>query len=128
MTVMCHDALKNEIAYACVGSTLLVNEGDNVRVLSGFNKEKGESIIAPNGVQINIGRFMPYPAAKILFVNDALLETMDIKDDHKLSSRDNGLKPLFDWEFDIAKVELQKKIESIEHDKDLFLLGLQLAS
>jgi hypothetical protein len=126
MTVLCHDDIKNEIAYACLGSTLLINEGEHVKVLCGFDKSNGESIIAPNGVQINIGQLMPQSSAKLLFVNHSMLETLGIKDDMELSKFDNQLNALFAWDFEIAEIELQKQIDKLDYDNDLFLLGLQL--
>lgn len=125
MTVLCYDDLANEIQYASLGSTLLINEGDDTKVLCGFNTDKGECVLAPNGAKINIGRLKPQKAAKVLFVNDALLETLDIKDDQCLASSQSKLSSIFNWNFRIAKKELQKAVSKADSEKDLFLLGLQ---
>ncbi len=126
LTVICHDERKKEIQFASIGSTLLINEGDNVQVLCGFDRKKGETVVAPNGAQINIGRIRPAPSAKILFVNDALLEALDIKDDISLASMNNRLSPLFNEDFENAENELYEEFADSDMDKDLFLLGLQI--
>lgn len=127
MTVLCHDKQKNEISYASLGSTLLVNDGESVKVLSGFNTDNSQEIAAPNGAKMRIGRFMPFPSAKLLFVNDAILEALNISDDQELCNKTNKLNSFFEWDFSIGNIELQKEVDKQDSESDLFLLALQLA-
>lgn len=122
VAVIYYDTIMRQLNYAIVDTTVVINGGDNCKVLKGFKKSYLGSVITKTGSSMSKGRLMINNRTKITFLNDETLRIFDVQSDSELVCEESPLKILFEPKNHIAENNVRHTLKKTKLENDVFLL------